>query len=81
MYSNAHTTPVGIYSEPYCAVDIFFKNINRCHVPSRVRAWFPDSADDIDFYQMFLNQSESTILHESEIFQFSKNELPTRYHS
>ena len=25
-------------------------NITRCHVPSRVRAWFRDSAGAIDFY-------------------------------
>ena len=44
--------------------------ITRCQVPSRVRAWFHDSAGDIDFYQMSLSQSESTILHESIIFLF-----------
>ena len=75
--SNAHRTPVRIYSELYahkfCAVDIFLEyqpsssNITRCQVQSRVRAWFHDSADDIDFYQMSLRQSESTILHESII--------------
>ena len=43
------------------------KQYHRCHVPSRVRAWFPDSAGDIDFYQMSLRQSESTILHVHEI--------------
>ena len=37
----------------------------RCQVPSRTRAWFHDSASDIDFYQMSLSLSESTILHES----------------
>ena len=42
-------------------------NITSCQVPSRVRAWFHDSASDIDFYQMSLSQSESTILHESII--------------
>ena len=52
--SNAHTTPV-------------VKQITRCHVLSRVRAWFHDFAGDIDFYQMSLSQSESTILHESII--------------
>ena len=40
-------------------------NVTRCQVPSRVRAWFHDSAGDIDFYQMSLSQSESTILHAS----------------
>ena len=44
------------------ALSIYF-----CQVPSRVRAWFHDSAGDIDFYQMSLSQSESTILHESII--------------
>ena len=44
-------------------------NITHCQVPSRVRAWFCDSAGDIEFYQMSLSQSESTILHESIIFQ------------
>ena len=34
-------------------------NVTRCKVPSRVKAWFHDSADDIDFYQMSLSQSES----------------------
>ena len=66
--SNAHTTPVRIYGEPYAhkfsAVDIFLEyhpsssNITRCQVPSRVRAWFHDSAGDIDFYPMSLTQSE-----------------------
>ena len=75
--SNAHTTPVRIYGEPYAhkfwAVDIFLEyrqsssNITPCQVPSRVRAWFHDSAGDIDFYQMSFSQSESTILHESII--------------
>ena len=72
-------TPLRIYGEPYthkfCAVDIFLEyhlsssNITRCQVPSRVRAWFHDSAGDIDFYQMSLSQSESNILHESVILQ------------
>ena len=38
--------------------------ITRCQVPSRIRAWFHDSVDDINFYQMTLSQSESTILNE-----------------
>ena len=42
-------------------------NITRCQVPSRVRAWFHDSAGVIDFYQMSPSQSESTILQESII--------------
>ena len=42
-------------------------NITRCQVPSRVRAWFHDSAGGIDFYQMPLSQSELTIVHESII--------------
>ena len=46
-------------------------NITRCQIPSRVRAWFHDSAGDIDFHQMSLSQSESTILHESIIFVFT----------
>ena len=40
-------------------------NITPCHVPSRVSAWFHNSAGDIDFYQVSLSQSESTILQES----------------
>ena len=77
--SNILTSSVRIYGEPYahkfCAVDIFLEyhqstsNITRCQVPSRVRAWFHDSAGDIDFYQMSLSQSESTILHESIIYR------------
>ena len=43
-------------------------NITRCQVPSRVRAWIHNSASDIDFYQISLSQSESTILHESIIY-------------
>ena len=35
-------------------------NITHCQDPSRVKAWLYDSAGDIDFYQMFLSQSEST---------------------
>ena len=56
------------------AQSIFFEyhlsssNITRCHVPARVRAWFYESAGDIDFYQIYLSQSESAILHESIIF-------------
>ena len=79
--SNSHTTPVRIYGEPYvhkfCAVNIFLEyhpsssTITRYQVPSRVRAWFRDSAGDIDFYQMSLSQSESTILHESIIFEIT----------
>ena len=42
-------------------------NITRHQAISPVRAWFRDSAGDIDFYQMSLSQSESTILHESMI--------------
>ena len=68
--SNAYTTPVRIYGEPYahkfCAVDIFW-NITRCQVLSHVRAWFHDSVGDIYFNQMSLDQSESTILHGSKI--------------
>ena len=77
-YSNAHTTPVRIYHgelyvHKFCAVDIFLEyhlsssNITRCQVQSHVRA-FHDSAGDVDFYQMRLGQSESTILHESIIW-------------
>ena len=36
------------------AQSIFFgikQKITRCEVPSRVRAWFHDSAGDVDFYQ------------------------------
>ena len=34
-------------------------NIHRFQVPSRVWAWFNDSAGDITFYQMFFRQTES----------------------
>ena len=41
------------------AVDMFFWNTTRRQViSSHVRAWFHDSAGDIDFYQMSLSQSE-----------------------
>ena len=43
-------------------------NITRCQVLSRVRAWFHDSAGDINCYQISLSKSESTNLHESIIF-------------
>ena len=43
-------------------------NSTLCQETSRVRAWFHDSAGDIDFYKISLSQSESTILHESIIF-------------
>ena len=46
-------------------------NITRCQVPLRIRAWFHDAADDIDFYQMSLSQSESTILHERLIYNYT----------
>ena len=44
-------------------------NIPLCKVPSRVtcRWWFNDSWFDIDFYQIFFQHSESTILQESII--------------
>ena len=52
----------------FCAVDIFWI-ITRCQVPSRVWAWFYDSAGNIDFYQVSLSQSESSISHESIILK------------
>ena len=51
---------------PYSAYG-FHTYITRCQVPSRVRAWFHDSADDIYFYQISLSQSELTIIHQSII--------------
>ena len=45
-------------------------NITRCQVPSRVIAWFRDSAGDIDFYKISLSQSESFILHQSILLLF-----------
>ena len=54
------------------------RNITRCQVPSRVRAWFHDSAGEIDFYQMSLSQSESTILHESVIQTYTKYSYQNR---
>ena len=73
---NAHTTSVRIYGEPYahkfCTVDFFpsSSNITRSQVQSRVSAWFHDSVGDIDFNQLYLSQSKSTILHESIILNF-----------
>ena len=75
--SNAHTTPIIIYGEPYankfCGVYIFW-NIIRRQVISPVAKFHHvlglvsyDSASVIGFYQMCLSQSESTILHESII--------------
>ena len=54
---------------------IFFRNIPRRQAKSPVakfnhvfgHAYSHDSVDDIDFYQMSLSQSESTILHISII--------------
>ena len=72
-------TPVRIYGEPYVhkfwAVDIFW-NITRRQAISpiakfHVRAWFHDSASDVDFYQMSLSQLESSILHESIILVYN----------
>ena len=74
--TNAHTTLARIYGEPYahkfCAVDNCW-NITRrpFQVPLRVRVRFHDSVGDIDFYQMSLSQSESTMLHESVIYDLS----------
>ena len=75
--SNAHTTPVRNYGEPYtqqfCAVDIFFEFTRRQAISfvakfhHALKVWFHDSAGDIDFDQISLSQSESTILHESII--------------
>ena len=53
-----------LYPHKFYAVEIFLEyhpssnNITRCQVPLCVGAWFHDSADDIDFYQMSLSQSE-----------------------
>ena len=47
------------------------KHNNPLQVPSGVRVWFHDSAGDIDFYQMSISQSESTILHESILYDLS----------
>ena len=68
---------VRIYGElnthKFFTVDIYLEyhpsssNFTCCQVPSRVRAWFHDSAGYTDFYQMSLSQSESTVLIESII--------------
>ena len=50
------------------AANISF-DITCCQVPLHVRTWFHDLAGDIDFQQMFLSQSEST-LHESIILMY-----------
>ena len=75
VYSNAQIRPGKIYMygklfvQEFCPVYIFLEyqpsssNNTRCQVPSCVRAWFHDSAGDIDFYQKFLRQSELSSLH------------------
>ena len=71
--------PLRISGEPYvhkfCTVGRYLleynqlsSNITCCQIPSSVRVLFLDSASDIDFCQMSLSQSESTIKHESIIF-------------
>ena len=57
-------------SRCYLEYHPMLSNIARCKVPSRVRTWFHDSAGDIDFDQISLSQSESTILHESIIYMY-----------
>ena len=86
--SNALTTPVRIYGEPYahkfCTVDIFW-NITRRQAISPVanshhvlgRGFMIQHDSWFDFYQMSLSQSESTILHESIIFINILNQLYT----
>ena len=57
----------------FASVDISFLgvihllpgNIDRCQVVVMVRAWFHDSADDINFHQMFLSQLKASIFHVS----------------
>ena len=61
--SMVNHTRIDIFLEYYTSSS----NMTRCQVPSRVRAWFYDSAGDIDFYQMSLTQSDLAILHESII--------------
>ena len=77
IHSNAHTTTVRIYGEPYahkfCAVDIFW-NISRrlaispvakfCHVLGR---GLMTQRVILIFIKCLSGQSESTILHESII--------------
>ena len=46
------------------------RNIIRCQVPSRVRAWFHDSAGDNDFNQMSLSHQNQFFLHESTCIIF-----------
>ena len=79
---KAHTMAVRIYGEPYthkfCAVDVLeyhpsSSNITHCQVPLCVTARSHDLVGDIDFYQMSFSQSESTILHESIILQYTCN--------
>ena len=76
--SNAHMMPFRIFDVPYmqkfCTVNILEyhpSSSNTCtthsHVLSCVRAWFRDSAGNMDFYQISFSQSESTISHESII--------------
>ena len=81
IYSNAHTTPVRIYGEPYahkfCAVDNFW-NITRRQVISPIATFHHVLGRGFviprfDFYQMSPSQAESTILHESIILQISKH--------
>ena len=55
----------------YVTLSCQASNITRCQVSSRFRAWFQDSEGNIDFLQMTLSQTESTILHESMILHIS----------
>ena len=61
VHSNAHTTqsvvnPTRLYSAQSMVFLEYhpLSNITRCQVPSRVRAWFQDSAGDIDCYYIFV---------------------------
>ena len=84
VLSNAQITQLRIYGEPYAhkfsAIDHpSSSNITHCQVLSHARVWFNDSAGDIDFYQMFLSQSESTILHKRIILNNDILAIDSKY--
>ena len=72
VYSNAQMTLVRIYGEPYahfCTVDIVWiitrrQAISPVAKSDHVLGCCLMIRGDIDFYQMFFSQSESTILHQ-----------------
>ena len=66
-----NSTGINSAQSNFLEYDPSLRKITRSQVPSRVRAWFHDSAGDIDFYQLSLSQSESTISHEIIVLTFT----------